>query len=255
MNALGSEISNVGGENTKCDLDWTVVDPMFDKVHDLADHQSDQKAHSDQIRQAQQPECESRCLTANQQRNPKFERKQGGGIVDQALAFQNVHNPFGQSDALGDRGSGNGIGRRHHGPEHQPNPPVETSEKPVADRCHTKYGERNQTKCQKQNADQIVGKFTPRGEPGRTVKQRRQDHKKDHIRIQIDPGDSRDKAEQQSANDQNNRIRSLQLLCQDTEYHDEQQHKQEDDLECMNICLHGDSPLQNTSASPVGVRK
>ncbi len=53
MNALGSEISNVGGENTKCDLNWTVVDPMFDKVHDLADHQSDQKAHSDQIRQAQ----------------------------------------------------------------------------------------------------------------------------------------------------------------------------------------------------------
>src|ERR1700756_2429986 len=141
MNALGSQISNVGRENTKCDLDWTIVDPMFDKVHDLADHQSDQNAHSDQVSQAQQPECESRCLTANQQRDPEFECKQGGGIVDQALAFQNVHNPFGQSDALGDGGSGNGIGGRNHGPEHQPNPPVETREKPMAGARYTKYSE------------------------------------------------------------------------------------------------------------------
>src|SRR6267143_6308548 len=113
MNAHGSQISNIGRENTKCDLDWTVVDSMFDKVYDLADHQSDQNANGDQVSQAQQHECERRSLAANQQRDSEFEREQGGGIVDQALAFQNVHNPFGQSDALGDGGGGNVIGGRN----------------------------------------------------------------------------------------------------------------------------------------------
>ena|SRR6516225_4973458 len=69
----------------------------------------------------------SRHLAPYQERDSEFERQQRARVFQQALAFQDVDNAFGQSDAFRNGSCGNGVGRSYYGAEYQAGTPVESS--------------------------------------------------------------------------------------------------------------------------------
>ena len=62
----------------------------------------------------------------------ELKSEQAGGVVDEALAFEDVDDAAGQPDAPGDGGGGDGVGGGDDGAEHQAEAPVEAGEDVVA---------------------------------------------------------------------------------------------------------------------------
>ena len=115
---VGGQVGYIRCENTERDFDRAVVDAMFCAVDDYADRQPDRDANNGQVKKPQQTECEGGRHAADKQHQAEFECEQSAGIVEQALALQNVHQTFGKSNAFCNRGSGNGISGRDYSAEH-----------------------------------------------------------------------------------------------------------------------------------------
>ena len=56
----------------------------------------------------------------------ELKSEQAGSVVDEALAFEDVDDAGGQSDATGDGGSGDGVGGGDHGAEGEAEAPIES---------------------------------------------------------------------------------------------------------------------------------
>ena len=67
-------------------------------------------------------------LAAQQNREPKFQRQQSARVIHQALAFQDVNDPFGQADLVSNRSGGNRVGWSDHRAQNQSDSPVESRE-------------------------------------------------------------------------------------------------------------------------------
>src|ERR1700743_2790968 len=73
-----------------------------------------QKANRDAPRHQPQKfedrEAGSGSAAGDDQSHGELQSQQSAGVVDQAFAFQNIDNAPGQPEALGNRGSGDGVG-------------------------------------------------------------------------------------------------------------------------------------------------
>ena len=125
----------------------------------------------------------------------KLESKKSAGVVDQALAFENIGDSLGNADTFGDCGCRKGICGRDDCAQYQAEFPVKVGGVPLRSQSYSDHGERNQAKSQEKDAHQVVGKFPPGGLPGGGVEQRRQDDEEDDVGIESDPGNARDEAE------------------------------------------------------------
>src|SRR5262249_49182692 len=135
-------------------------------------------------------------LATDEHSNAEFEREQSAGVIDQALTFEDVDDPLWQSDASGDRGGGDGVGGRDYCAEGKSHAPVKAWEEPLRRFGHAEYGEGDQTERQRKDADQVVGELTPGNLPRGGIKKWRQNHEKNDVRVQCDPRNPGDEAEQ-----------------------------------------------------------
>src|SRR4029450_10763572 len=99
-----------------------------------------------------------------------------GGVVEEALSFQNVDDTSGQSHAAGDRLGCDGVRRGDDGSEHQAEPPIEAHEDVGCNQGDSDNSESYKTEGEKADADEVVFEITPGGGPGGSIKQRREDH-------------------------------------------------------------------------------
>ncbi|MGY3330393.1 hypothetical protein ACVILI_003410 [Mesorhizobium sp. USDA 4775] len=83
--------------------------------------------------------------TAGQcRRDGKAEHDQARRIVEQGLAFQNVHQPRRDDVPVDDRGDGHRIGRRQHGREREGNDQRNARHEPVQGIAETDNGEEDE---------------------------------------------------------------------------------------------------------------
>ena len=105
---------------------------------------------------------------------------------------------------------------------------------------HAEDGESHQPKGEQYDADQVIRKLAPRREPRRVVEERREHGQEHKIRIQRDPRNARNKADEQSADDEHDGIGRLELFSYPAKEDDKEQKKQEHDLHRVNAArLHG----------------
>ena len=158
---------------------------------------------------------------------PELEGQRSGGVVDQALALDEVSDPLRNADALRDGCGGERIRGRNHGAQDQAEFPVESGKEPGRTQRNPDHSEGDQAESQQKNADHVVGKFAPGCDPRGRIKKRRENDEEDEVGIQRDFRDSRNEAEQCSCNHENDGIGDLELSCQGSEGHDEEQEQQE----------------------------
>src|SRR5262249_25073369 len=127
---VGREVDSIGNENTDRDFDRGVVDQSFDTVNNPTCRETDEKTDDYEVSDSTQPIADCGSLMVDHHQNAEFEREQAAGIVYQALAFENVYDPFGQSDSFGDGGGGERIGRSDDRAEHEAEAPVESGKQP-----------------------------------------------------------------------------------------------------------------------------
>jgi len=227
----------------------TIVNPVLDQVDNLAHGQTHGDAGGGQIKEAQRSFAESGRVPGHQQANAELQRQQSAGIVQQALAFQHVHQPPRQSQAAGDGGGGDGVGRRDNGAQHQPDPPIEARQQPLPRFGDPDNGESHQAKGQENNADQVEGELPPGSEPRRAVKQRRQNDEKHQVGIEANFRNPGKEAQQKTGNHQDDRIGDRQLPRQQPEHHHEQQQQQKYDFDVLNtMSRHAHPTVPNYSS-------
>jgi hypothetical protein len=138
-------------------------------------------------------------------RHGKTEQDQARGVVEQALAFQQHHQPARQGHAFEDCFCGYRVRRRHDGAERKTRRPRQIGHDPVRDQANRKRGERHGSDGQQQYAPKISTEIRPGGEIGPVHQQRRQEQDEDQLRIETDRGEARDKCQHNTARDQRRR--------------------------------------------------
>ena len=235
MDLVGDQVGGIGHEDADGDLDGAVVDAAFEQVNDPAYEQSDADAGDDQPEQGQHPLQRTGYSAADDDGDGELQGEEASGVVDQALAFEHVNDAAGKPDALGDGGCGNGVGRRDDCSQDEAEPPVKAEKDPGSDQSYSKDSEDDQTEGEEENADDVEAEVAPGGGPRGGVKQRWQNYEEDEIRFERDVRNGWDEAQDEPADDHDDRVGSADLACELTEGDDEEQQKKEDQLDRSNI--------------------
>src|SRR5262249_31707690 len=109
-----------------------------------------------QIGEAKKSGNHGRRLASDEHGDAEFKREQGAGVIDQALAFEDIDDSLWQSDSSGNRGGGYGVSGRNYSSEGKPPAPVKAGEEPLRRFGYDEHCEGDQTERQRKDADQVV---------------------------------------------------------------------------------------------------
>ena len=132
------------------------------------------------------------------------------GVVDQALALDQRHEPAREAEAGADRRRRDGIGRRHDGADHEADRPRQASDHGVADRGHHEHRREHEAHREQGDRPRIGAQVAQRGEEGARVEQRRQESDEHDVGPQRVVGHAGDEADGQPAEHEQDRIRDAQ---------------------------------------------
>jgi len=104
VQCLSRQVRRVGNQQADGNFNRAVIDAMFEPFHNAAQHQTDDHADAHQIRKASERRKNGGIFSGNHHRSCELKGEQAGGIVYQALAFEDVHNPLREADAFGNPG-------------------------------------------------------------------------------------------------------------------------------------------------------
>src|SRR5207237_5948820 len=110
VNRIRDQVRAIRHEHADGDLDGAIVDPALEPIDDEAEHQADADSASDEIAEAEEHERGGRNLSPGEQQHAHLDGEQAGRVVDQALAFEDVHDAAWEPHVPGDRGRGDGVG-------------------------------------------------------------------------------------------------------------------------------------------------
>ena len=203
---LGREEGGVGRQERDRHLHRRV----FDADSNLCDHPPD--GHTDDTT-AHEGDRERR------DRRGRRERAAGGRgdgdavdrqrrrVVQQTLAFEDRHDLPRQSEPRRDRGGGDRVRRRDDGAQRDRDGPRKAGNERVGD--HGNRQRRREDQADRERADGAeVGAQAPhRREVRGDIEERRQDDEEDEVRLDRDPRDPRHQAQQETADDQKDRVR------------------------------------------------
>ena len=126
---LGGKIGGVGNEDADGNLDRAVVDRALAQLHDEAEREANGDSTDAEVCKTQDAVEDGEGLIADDCRNTELQREKAGGIIHQALAFNDVDDPSRHAETAGDRRRGDCIGGRHGCSENNAGAPVEALEK------------------------------------------------------------------------------------------------------------------------------
>src|SRR6202041_41697 len=165
-----------------------------------------------QVQQHAHSLVKSGCVSGDHNRDGNLQGQQAAGVVDQALAFNDVGDARGQPKAAGDGGGGDCVGGANHGAKNQTEAPAELRQDPMRGEGHAVNGEADETQSQQRDARDVVTEIAPRSLKGRGEKQRRQEKQKYDVGIQLDMRYAGNQADEEACNHQDYGIRRLETL-------------------------------------------
>src|SRR6266478_3361605 len=183
-NGFGREVSGVGREDADHDFDGAVIDAALEPFHNQTEDQADTETDGNQIGEAQSALRDGRGAALDDHGDGEFESEEAGGIVDEAFAFEDVHDPLRQAEALGDGGGGDGVGGGDDRAQDEAESPVEPRKHPARRFGDAKHGKTDQAEGEKKDADQIEFEIAPGGQPSRGIQKRREHGEEDDVGIE-----------------------------------------------------------------------
>src|SRR5579883_307986 len=163
------------------------------------------------------------CVSAGNNADGETDGEQATRIVDEAFAFEYVHNAGRDAEFSGNAGGGERVSCRDDGAEDQAGFPGELREEIMTGEANTDDGEGDQAKGKHEDADEVLAEITPGCIVRRGKDERRQHDEEDEIRVEGDFRDWRKKTQDQAAEHENNRIRLTDAAGKNGQTHDEQQ--------------------------------
>ena len=128
-------------------------------------------------------------------------------------------------------GGGDGVGGGDDGAEHDAEAEVEWGEGVVCRFSDSPNGEADETEGEKEDADDVVFKVAPTGEPCACVEQRRKNDEKDDVGAERDMRNAGDEAEDESGDDEDDRVGNLDFTREGGEDHDEEEQEEKDEFD------------------------
>jgi hypothetical protein len=129
------------------------------------------------------------------------------GVVNEALSFKDRDYTPRYAETLGDGGRGYGVRGGDYSPEGESRCPRQ-SYSPVGHHCYHAGGHQHEADGQERDRTQVRLKVPPGGKERRDVEQRRQEEQEHHLRLELNSRKSRYEAEDQPAQDQQDRVRN-----------------------------------------------
>jgi hypothetical protein len=158
------------------------------------------------------------------------EQHEAGRIVQQALAFEQHHQPARQRDALEHRLRGDRVGRRHDRAEREARGPRQRRHDPVHGVADRERRERDRADREQQDAADVALEFLPDGEICAVHQQRRQEHQQHELRVEVDGRQAGDERDADAAHQQRGGRRQAQSLRNAFE-RDDRDERQQNQLE------------------------
>src|ERR1700761_8761761 len=201
MNLFRREIKHVGRENAEGDLDGGIFQPALNLLDDPAKHEADEDSPDGEPEKLQETFRDGGNAFLDDDFAGKLESQQASGVVDEALAFKDVHDALRQTDAARNGSGGNRICGRNDRTQQHAQTPVKAGKDEGCQQGNAGDGKANQTEGKKENGQQIGLEVTPGGVPRGGIQQRRQEDEEDEIRIELNVRNARDKTERKTADD------------------------------------------------------
>jgi hypothetical protein len=227
---LGGKIRGVRDHDAEDDFDGAVVKIALNALDEESDEETDGDTDGDEVAQAEKAPDYGGSLPLNHHGDAELESEKASGVIDEALAFQDVDDSRGETYAPGDGGGGDGVGGGHQRAEDEAKAEIEVGEGIVGSFSHAQGSESYQAERQKKDADDVVGKIAPGGEPRARVQERRENGEEDDVGTHGDFGNAGDETEEETCDDQDDRVRKLQLAGDVGENDDEEQQEEEDEF-------------------------
>ena len=127
-------------------------------------------------------------------------------VVEQALSFEERHDPSRHGEPRDDGGGRDLVGRRDDRAERQRDGPRDAGNQRVRDDGHRSRGRDDQADREGGDIAQVRAQAAQRREEGRRVEDRREDEEEDEVRLDVGPRQARHEPEQQAADDQEDRV-------------------------------------------------
>jgi hypothetical protein len=212
VEGFGGEVGGVRNEKADGDFDRAVVNLVFEPFDEAGDDQADGDAGSHEIGEASDRGQNCGILAVDDHGGGEFESEEAGGIVEEAFAFENVHDAFGKADAFRDGGGGDSVGSGNDGTEHEASAPVYAGENPGDRGGDSKDGEGHEANGERGDAGEVVAEVAPGGDPRGGVKKWREDYEENQVGVERNSGDAGDKTNEESCNDEDYGVRSPEAL-------------------------------------------
>ena len=141
-------------------------------------------------------------------------------VVHEALALDDQHELARDTEAAGDRGRGDRVGRRDDGAEDEGRRPRKPVDDLVRDDCHPDRRHRDEADREQPDRADIRFQLAERGEEGSAVQERRKHAEEDELRLELDLGHSRDDADREPSENEEDRVRNPESRRQREERRD-----------------------------------
>jgi hypothetical protein len=171
--------------------------------------------------------------TGQRRRDREAEQYEASRVVQQALAFEQHHQPARQCDALEHGLGGDRIGRRDDRAEREACAPWQAGHDLVRDYADHQRREGDGADRQQQDAAEVAFEFGPDGEVGAVHQEGRQEHDQHECGIEHDGGQARHEGHGGTAYQQSGGRRQAQALREELQP-DHRDERQQDEFEGHN---------------------
>ncbi len=190
MDGFGRQIGREGHQQADQDLAADILAPA---TADEGLHQPYGEGDADADRHARQSQPGEGSKGAGQGKGAGRRRQHGdphegqaAGVVQQGLAFENVHQPLGDGRPPGDGLNRNGVRRRQDGRQGEGHGQRHGRDHPVDQKAQPQNGEDHQPQRQFQNHHPVPEQRLLGDAPPVDEQQRRKEQQEEDIRLQID---------------------------------------------------------------------
>ncbi|OIQ84046.1 hypothetical protein GALL_341260 [mine drainage metagenome] len=160
---------------------------MHDEAHGESEPDSGHdghREHAEAVRQRRGPRRHGR--------DRDLVQREGGRVVDQALAGEHRRGAPGQTESTSDRCRGDGVGWGDHGAQDECRREREARDQPRRDHCDRGRGDEDEAHAEpgdrvERRAEVLVG-----ARQGGRVEERGEDEPEQQVRVHLDAGDRRD---------------------------------------------------------------
>ena len=180
---------------------------------------------------------------------------EGGGVVEQALAFQHGDDALGQAEVLQDGGRRDRVRRGDDGAERDRGGPGQVGHQQLGGHGHHGRREQDRAEGEQQDRAEVGAEGGPVRPVGARLEERRQEEDQSQLRIEFDRRQARHQGQRHSAQDQRDGERHVQATGDERQRHAGGQEAEQDFEDCHGACCPECANRQGNAGSRPRVRE